>query len=305
MSKVIVVRQEKSIRVKNPSAIEYRQLIQAGLSGLSRNRSVKSALVELLPGRVIGMKTNCLAGKANSTPVALVEGLGDLLLENRFDENDLVVWERSNRELAAAGYALNASSFGRRFLGTDTEGVGYGQEFHTSGEVNSLVSRIMTDLIDYNINLPVLKDHSIAGLSASLKNMYGAINNPNKFHDNSCDPFAAQISNLAPIRQKNRLTIIDATKVQYQGGPGYMGQYLEYYNGLIISDDPVAADRIGLEILERIRSRHGQPSLEVAKRPAKYLDTAQRLGLGTADLARIDLEVIEVDMTGRTSVGKL
>lgn len=305
MSKVVVVRQEKSNRRKNPSVSEYRQLLQAGLTGLTGKNTVKSAVAGLLRGRVIGMKTNCLTGKANSTPVALVEALSDLLVENGFDENDLVVWDRTSRELAAAGYTLNASPFGRRCLGTDAEGIGYGREFHSSGEVNSLVSRIMTDLVDCNINLPVLKDHSIAGLSASLKNMYGAINNPNKFHDNACDPFAAQISNLAPIKVKNRLSIIDAMKVQYQGGPGFVGQYLDYYNGLIISNDPVAADRIGLGILERIRIEHGQPSLEAAKRPAKYLATAEGLGLGTADLAGIDLEVIEVDMMGQTSVGGL
>lgn len=305
MSKVVVLRQERSNGRKSISATEYKHLLSVGLVGLAGTGSVRSALAEFLPRGVIGMKTNCLAGKANSTSVALAEGLGDLLVENGFDENDLIVWERTNRELAGAGYTLNASSFGRRCLGTDAEGVGYGREFHTSGEVNSLVSRILTDLIDCNINLPVLKDHSIAGLSASLKNMYGAINNPNKFHDNCCDPFAAQISNLAPIRAKNRLTIIDASKVQYQGGPGFMGQYLDYYNGLIISNDPVAADRIGLEILEGIRKEHGQPSLESAERPAKYLQTAAGLGLGTADLEKIDLEVIEVNQMGHTAEGKL
>ncbi|MFQ6008245.1 MAG: DUF362 domain-containing protein, partial [Candidatus Zixiibacteriota bacterium] len=177
--------------------------------------------------------------------------------------------------------------------------------FYSSGDVSSLVSRILTDMVDYNINLPVLKDHSIAGLSAGMKNMYGAIHNPNKFHDNNCDPFCAHVSNLEPVRKKNRLTVIDAIKVQYNGGPGYVSNYISYYNGVIMSDDPVAADRLGLKILEHMREVGGLPPLAKVGRPVKYLASAQQLGLGSADMKQIEVDVVIVDKNGRQKGGEL
>jgi uncharacterized protein (DUF362 family) len=251
------------------------------------------------------MKTNCLTGKLNSTPVPLVEALADILESAGWEANDIVVWERTSRELEKAGFELNASNFGRRCIGTDANGVGYGREFHSAGESSSLISRILEKTVRSNINLPVLKDHSIAGLSGGLKNMFGAINNPNKFHDNNCDPHVADVSMMDPIRTKNRLTIIDAVRVQYHNGPGYDPAFMAVYGGIIFSDDPVAVDRIGLEIVEQFRHEAGMPTVEKAKRPAKYLQTAQAHGLGTADLSAIDLKVLIVNDKGRSQEGKL
>ena len=305
MSRVVVVKILLPVIGKPWGADRYRQMLQAGWQALVGEKKTSAAVRKILPGGVIGMKTNCLAKRFNSTPVALVEALAQTLEEAGFEDNDLVIWERTSRELAEAGFALNASSRGIRCLGTDANGLGYSKSFYSSGLVDSLVSRILTDLVDHNLNLPVLKDHSIAGLSAGLKNMYGAIHNPNKFHDNNCDPYCAHINSLEPVRLKNRMTIIDAVRVQYDGGPGYMPQFLADYGGLIIGDDPVATDRVALKILERLRSDNGRPPLREVKREAKYLQTAQALGLGTADLDRIDLVVLAVDNEGKGRAGEL
>ena len=305
MSKVVVVRYSGDGTKKGLSRPAYGVLLTAGMRVLSGEKEAKAAVRKYLPSGVIGMKTNCLVRTLNSTPTALAEALSDLLIEAGFDKNDIVIWERTNRELKNAGYTLNAASFGGRCLGTDTNGVGYSSRFYSSGEVNSLVSRILTDMVDYNVNLPVLKDHSIAGLSGGMKNMYGAIHNPNKYHDNNCDPFCAHVNNLAPIKKKNRLIILDAVKVQYNGGPGYVSEYVTYYNGVLLSDDPVAVDRVGLEILEHLRKVNGLPPLEKVGRQVKYLRSAQQIGLGVADMKQIDVAVLLVDKNGRQTVGEL
>lgn len=301
MSSVCVIKYSGINKGKQLSADTYQQLIETGLKTLAGESKIDRAVMKSIPSGVVGMKVNCLTRTLNSTPVALADGLSKILTNAGTDNNNIVIWERTSRELEQAGFDLNASSFGRRCFGTDTNSVGYSSDLYSSGEVDSLVSRVMTDFVDFNINLPILKDHSIAGLSACLKNMYGAINNPNKFHDNNCDPFAANISNLDPIKQKNRLCIIDAIRVQYNGGPGYDSRYLSFYNGLIISADPVAADRIGLEILEHLRKANKLPTLKQAEREVKYLKTAEQLGLGVADKERIDLSVIGIDDAGKKS----
>jgi hypothetical protein len=56
-----------------------------------------------------------------------------------------------------------------------------------------------------------------------------------------------------------------------------------------VAADPVAVDRIGLEILARKRAAVGLPSLDAGNRPVRYLASAQARGLGVADLDRIEV----------------
>ncbi len=305
MSRVIVVKWPAEKASKGLDTKSYKIMLEAGLTSLFDGISLKTAVDKLFPGGIIGMKTNCLARKFNSTPVALTDALSDILIDKDIKENNIVVWERTNYELEQAGYKLNASAFGRRCLGTDSNGIGYSRDFYGAGDVNSLVSGILTDMVDHNINVPVLKDHSIAGLSGCLKNMYGAIHNPNKYHGNNCNPYAAHVSQLEPIKSRNRLSVIDATRVQYNFGPGYDSRYIEYFGGLIISIDSVAADRIGLEIVETFRKTGKLPSLKDSGRPADYLQTAEEIGLGIADLQKIELKVFTINNAGKPQPGEL
>ena len=124
----------------------------------------------------------------------------------------------------------------------------------------------------------------------ALKNMFGAIHNPNKYHSNAGDPYVADVNALAPIRQKVRLTICDALIAQYEGGPSYMPQWSWPFNGVLVASDPVALDTIGWQIIEAKRKEKGLPSLQAAKRAPSYIATAadaqHRLGTNDARLIR-------------------
>lgn len=304
MSPVVVIRKPADWNFPL-SQDQYQKLLIPGLAQLDPHRNANEFLNSIIPKNSVGLKTNCLTGKLNPTAPPLAEAAASILKVAGIEANNIIIWDRTNRELKQAGHELNASSYGIRRLGTDTNGVDYSRDFFMSGEVASLVSNIMVEMIDHSINLPVLKDHSIAGLSGALKNMYGAVHNPNKYHDNNCSPFAAHVNNLEPLRTKHRLVITDAIRVQYQGGPGFNSRYLADYGGLIIATDPVAADRIGLEIVENFRKQNGLPSLEKAGRPVKYLDEAQKLGLGESKIDLIDLRVRRLNEDGTTAAAEL
>ncbi|MEE9443461.1 MAG: DUF362 domain-containing protein [candidate division Zixibacteria bacterium] len=305
MSRVAVVKYFGDFLGEKFSVSVYENMIKAGIGFVAGNLSLNEYFKQLFPGGAVGIKTNCLT-PFNATPLNLTEAFVNILRENAgYDENDLIIWERTNHELKKAGYTLNAASTGVRCLGTDVATIGYDRTFLNSGKVNSMVSKILTRMIEHNVNIPILKDHSIAGMSAGLKNMYGAIHNPNKYHDNNCSPYAANINNLTPIRDKHRLTIIDAVKVQYDNGPGYAPHSIDSYNSLIISEDPVAADCVALEILNRIRARNGKKSLKELGREVKYLDEAEKLGLGQANIAKIEIGVLAIAEDGSISEGKL
>jgi len=241
------------------------------------------------PGDVIGIKPNCLAGKNLSSSPAVAEAMVSGLKSAGLKETDIIIWERSNRELERAGYSLNYAKSGLRCFGTDSRGVGYGSRFHQLGKVASLLSVIFEDYISKNINFPILKDHSVAGISGGMKNLYGLVHNPNKYHPDNCDPFVAEVSALPIVREKNLFTVLDLTRLQYHGGPGYVESYCLRPAGVMVSFDPVAMDAIAHKMLDSLRLQNGLKSLKDAGREPIWLKTAADLGLGQADLAQIDL----------------
>ena len=244
------------------------------------------------PGEVVGLKVNCLAGKGISTNVQLVDAICERLQQAGIPAKDIVIWDRLNADLESAGFRL-ASRQGRiRCLGNEV--LGYEEDLATFGSVASLLSNTLTRLCHAVINLPVLKDHGIVGVTMALKNLFGAVHNPNKYHPNVGDPYVADVNMLPPIRQKVRLTICDATTAQYEGGPSYMPQWTWPFNGLIVAQDPVALDYTGWRIIERKRAEKGMKSLKDSGREPRYIataaDRAHRLGTNDPKL----IEPLEV-----------
>ncbi|HXY10012.1 MAG TPA: DUF362 domain-containing protein [Terriglobales bacterium] len=244
------------------------------------------------PQQKIGLKVNVLGGRGLSSNLPLVEAVCERLQEAGIRASDIVIWDRDSDELEHAGF--HVSTAGNRVQCFGTDRVGYEEELVSYGKVASRLSRILTRSCDLLINVPVLKDHDGAGITAALKNMYGAIHNPNKFHLNACNPYIADVNMLPMIRTKMCLTICDATTAAYEGGPGYKPQYDWRYNALIVSQDPVALDYIGWQIIEHKRAEKGLETLEANRRAPRYIATAAdaQHRLGTDDPKKI--AVVEV-----------
>jgi len=241
------------------------------------------------PGEVVGLKVNCLSGRGASTSVVLVEAICERLQEAGIRQQDIVIWDRLNSDLESAGFRVASRKDRIRAIGNDT--AGYGGELAVYGSAGSLLSNTLTKTCDAVINLPVLKDHGIVGVTLALKNLFGAIHNPNKYHMNAGDPYVADVNTFPAIRQKVRLTICDGITAQYEGGPSYMPQWSWPFNSLLIARDPVALDHTGWQILERKREQMGIKALRELHREPLYIATAADAShrLGTNDPKRIDL----------------
>jgi len=240
------------------------------------------------PGEVVGLKVNCLAGKGISTTVPLVEAICERLQQAGIPRRDIIVWDRLNADLESAGFKVANQPGGLRFVGNDV--LGYEEELAAQGAVGSLLCKTLTRTCDAVINLPVLKDHGIVGVTLSMKNMFGAIHNPNKYHLDVGDPYVADVCMLEPVRKKLRLTICDATTAQYEGGPSFMPQWSWPFNGLLAARDPVALDYTGWQIIENKRAEKGMKPLKLVGREPKYIATAAdpRHRLGTNNPRQID-----------------
>ncbi len=239
------------------------------------------------PGETVGLKVNCLAGRGISTTVPLVEAICERLQQAGIPPKDIVIWDRLNMDFESAGFRSRRDRI--RLIGNDVSG--YEDDLQIYGSAGSLMSRTLTRVCDAVINVPVLKDHGIVGVTLALKNLFGAIHNPNKYHLNVGDPYVADVNMLPPIRQKVRLTICDATMAQYEGGPSFMPQWTWPYNGVLVASDPVALDYTGWQIIERKRAEKGMKPLKAVGREPTYILTAAdaRHRLGVCDPRRIQL----------------
>lgn len=238
---------------------------------------------------VIGIKVNCLSGKYGGTHPVLVDAISERLMQLGVRSENIIIWDRSNEDLEEGGY--NIAYKGNRIKCFGNEIVGFTSDFEIFGSAASLVTKTITQFCDAVINVPVMKDHGIAGITMSLKNMFGAIHNPNKYHQNVGDPFIPDVYMLPSIRKKIRFTICDAIRGQYEGGPSYMPQWSWPYNGLIMGTDPVAIDYTGWQIIEEQRLLKGIKSLKATGREPTYIATAADSdhNLGINDPERIDI----------------
>ncbi len=291
MSRVVVVK-AKGLLSQTGKAKRQRliRVYKTGIKILIQGKDPKECWRSLfLDKDRLGIKINTIGGRKISTQPEVSLSLADLISESGLSQDRIVIWDRTNRELRQTGYRLNLNHRGIKVFGTDSSGVDYERELVSHLNIGSLFSQIQSRYITSSISLAILKDHGLAGVTASMKNYFGAIHNPNKYHDTNCNPFVAELFDTDPIKKKHRLSIIDAVIVQYHRGPSYHSKWAEKHESFIFSLDPVAADTVGWKIIEELRSWKGLPSLKEENREPAYLRTAQTMGLGQARLRKIQI----------------
>ena len=244
------------------------------------------------PDDVVAVKLNCLAPELSprrGIVLAIVEGLAAAGVS----ADRIILYDKEDRDLRKAGFELKSSGDGPLCYGTigETEGPGYEERFTLVGDTSFRLSKIVTRQATAIINVPVAKQHEYAGVTGALKNHFGTIHNPEDFHKFACDPAIANVNKATAIRSKQRLVIMDATRVLYEGGPSYQPQYTIPYWAVMASTDPVAIDAELLQLIELCRKQQGLKSLWELEYTPKHIKTAAEMGLGVADLSAIDLRV--------------
>ena len=291
LSKVVVVKGRGVISTTGDiNQIKLRLMYNRGLQILTGQQSLRESLGFLFNKRDrVGIKINTIGGRKLSSRPEVTISLANKLEESGIQKSNIIIWDRTNRELKDAGYYLNLSRIGIKIFGTDTNGVGYNSKLISHLNIGSLFSSIQSKLVTASISFAVLKDHGLAGITAGMKNYFGAIHNPNKYHDFNCNPFIAELFDIKYIKEKHKLSILDCFLVQYHRGPSFHSQWAKNYETLVFSIDPAAADFVGWQIIEKLRAEKGLPSLKEENREPKYLITAEKMSLGKANLKEIQI----------------
>lgn len=239
----------------------------------------------------VAIKLNCLGGPRLSPRPEMVDALVERIRRGGVAAENIVLFDRTSEELERAGFAIHETGSGRvRCFGTDAlEGGGYGRGIAEHRSIASFVTRIVAEFATALVSVGIAKDHDLSGVSGACKNLYGLIHNPNRYHDNHCDPYLADLCGHPAIAPKLRLAIVDAARAQCHGGPAFHPSYAFEPGRVLLGVDPIAVDRILADMIDAERRARGLPELAREDREPTWLETAERLGYGVAARARIRL----------------
>ncbi len=284
---------EKStvVRVRRPKAFAEGEIPEKTVADMVHAAVRRLAGVDdtakawgkfVTPDDVVGLKVNCLFGVGASTHPEVVTAIIAGCKAAGVPDAHIIVWDRDSGDLTKSGYTVCRTG-GYLCYGTDGA---YETEPVSAGKYTGHLTKILTQTITALINVPILKTHGMCGLTMSMKNHLGTIDNPADCHPNNCDPFLADVNSLPAIREKTRLLICDALFPIAEGGPAAKPGYTWPYGAVLAATDTVAIDHIGLLILEERRKQIGLGAIT----PASHaIANAAERGLGTNDMKRIAL----------------
>ena len=303
-----------------------RKMLSVGMQALTSTKTDRDAWASLFsPSDVVGIKVNCSgAPKIMSTP-EVVGGIVEKLTESGVKPDNIYIYERFLDQLTSVHYERYVPTAVHILAIETPRGSIRGYDPKTYVEVDffgeddtrSNLVRLVSERFTKVINVPNMKDHGASGVTGSLKNIaYGNFSNVARSHMREKTNTLSLIGTLAtvePLRSKTVLHIMDGLRGVWHGGPFLRDPRFCFYPKLMMfGTDPVAMDRLLLDVIEDKRKAEGALSVwdrSVAKikpnadrdihantflREPGHIEYAGKLGLGEHDKSRIRLTSIEV-----------
>lgn len=324
--RVVDVFHPQAIVGRRVSEAAVRAMVDAGMKALTGDQAAKDAWARFfVPQDVVALKVNPSGVPGTVTSMPLVREVIRALMAIGIPAKRIIVYDRNSNQLEVNGYHALVQP-GVRVLGLDqrwaVEGTtrgGYDPSAYCEmdcfgeRETRSYLASVVTNEATKIVNLPCLKEHNASGVTGCLKNLaYGSFNNVDRTHvspKSFTDPIIAVMCSAAPLRCKSVLHIMDGLRAVYHSGPfAWNPEFVWEAQTLLFGTDPVAVDRIELEIVEGKRRQLGVPPLtdrdasrlgtteEMSRTAHKnphyrepgHIRTAAELGLGTWELKGID-----------------
>jgi uncharacterized protein (DUF362 family) len=330
--RVVEVHHAGSIVNRRVSPPAVRTMLDEGMKALTGASTSQHAWARFCtPADVVAIKVNPSGVPGTTTSMPLVREVIQSLNSIGVPRNQIILYDRNSHQLEVNGYHALLPP-GVRVIGLDqrwSTDVGIAGRYDPEvfcemdcfgeRETRSYLARLISTEVTKIINLPCLKEHNASGVSGCLKNLaYGSFNNVARTHVDPTtytDPVIAVMCGTAPLRSKAVLHIMDGLRALYHSGPfAWNPEFVWEPKAILIGTDPVAVDRIELEIVEHKRRDVGVPSLwdrnpkylgtqsEMQRSAYKnpfyrepgHIKTASELGLGRWELNEIDLRRVRV-----------
>jgi hypothetical protein len=325
--KAVRVHSEKSVdtatgKVDAPTVSEMLSRGMLSLTGAKNERDAWASFFDATD--VVGIKVNCSGAPKIFSAREVVSRIVDNLVALGIPARNIYIYERFPDQLSSVHYDRYLPAGINIFAAETTRGSTASYDPNTYVETNffgeddtrSNMIRLVTERFTKIINVPNMKDHGAAGVTGCLKNIaYGDFSNVARSHNREKTntlTFIGTLANVEPLRSRTVLQIMDGLRGVWHGGPFSEDPRFRFYpKTIVFGTDPVAIDRLLLDVIENKRKAEGALSIwdrsMAAVKPGVldphfgsfirepgHIEYASGLGLGVYDLDRIAVTNIEV-----------
>jgi hypothetical protein len=346
---VVSVKSDKALDPggERVDADVVREMMARGMCALVGEKDAAAAWRRFFePADVVGIKVNC-GGRpwVVSSPVVVAEVVRRLM-DVGIKPTAIYLYERFRDQLDDVNYAPHLRE-GVRIVAAESanslagglpalsdladasppEDGGYDPrtyveaDFFGEEDTRSSLMRLVSQRLTKIVNIPNVKDHGATGATGCLKNIaYGSFSNVARSHyrgKSHTYSFVGTLATVEPLRSRTVLQIMDGLRGVWHGGPfAPTRRYVFYPKRLLFGTDPVAIDRLLLDLVDEKRKAEGaisiwdrspkylvaddyrrrdqDPNVNIIIREPGHVEYASTLGLGIADRARIGVREIEL-----------
>ena len=302
-----------------------QRMMAEGMCSLTGSKDARDAWAKFFgPDDVVGIKVNSSGAPGAMSMPEVVAETARMLIAVGVKPSNIVVHERTPQQMGYIGYEKYVPAGVR--VQTATEYLGFDPavyvdcNFFGEDDTRSNLIRMATAEFTKIINVPNMKDHGASGVTGCLKNIaYGEFNNVARSHYRAKTHTLTFIGTLAavePLRSKTVLQIMDGLRGVWHAGPFSTNKRFRFYpKQMMFGTDPVAMDRLLIDIIDDKRKAEGAPSVwnnapehfttEHRKwaedpqfnrfiREPGHIEFAAGLGLGEYDIKKIRREDIRL-----------
>jgi hypothetical protein len=332
--RVIAVRSEKCVDTVTSAANAdvVREMMTRGMCALTGDRTAPEAWRRFfVPADVVGLKVNCGGHPWVVSAYEIVAEVIRQLMGVGIPPTQIYIYERFQNQMDEVNYAPHVPE-GVQIVAAETanrraDNRGYDPATYVEADLfgeedtRSNMMRLVSQRLTKIINIPNVKDHGATGATGCLKNIaYGSFSNVARTHNRGKShtlSFVGTLASVEPLRSRTVLQIMDGLRGVWHAGPfARTRRYVFYPKKIFFGTDPVAIDRLLLDIIDDKRKAEGaisiyersprylkvddsaardaDPNVNVIIREPGHVEYAAKLGLGVADLAQIKVQDIEV-----------
>jgi len=309
-----------------------REMMERGMRALTGDaKTIDSWRRFFVPEDIVGIKVNA-GGRpwVVSSHEIVAETIRNLMAVGVKPEQ-IYIYERFQNQLDQVNYAphvpegVNIFAAERANVRGDNQsydpGVYVEADLFGEDDTRSNMIRLVSQKLTKIINIPNMKDHGATGVTGCLKNIaYGSFSNVARTHFKGVShtlSFVGELANVEPLRSRTVLQIMDGLRGVWHAGPfAPTLKYVFFPRTIQFATDPVAIDRLLLDIIDDERKRRGaisiwnrdektldfnngknrdaDPDTNIIIREPGHVEYAGKLGLGVHDINRIEVKEIEV-----------
>jgi hypothetical protein len=332
--RVVSVKSDKCVDTSTGAANDeaVREMMARGMRTLTGAGTTADAWRRFFqPSDVVGIKVNCGGYPYCISAYEIVAEVVRQLTGIGVPVSQIYVYERFQNQMDEVNYAAHLPE-GVQFVAAEranrnTDNSGYDPAVYLEADLfgeddtRSNMMRLVSTRLTKIINIPNIKDHGAAGATGCLKNIaYGSFSNVARTHQRGKSYTYSVIGTLAsiePLRSRTVLQIMDGLRGVWHGGPfARTTRYVFYPRQIMFGTDPVAIDRLLLDIIDSERRGHGaisiwdrspaslkiddgqardaDPNVNIIIREPGHVEFASTLGLGVYDRSKISVQDVTV-----------